>query len=309
MRRPVHQDPAPGRRVALITLCVPSHETIDVIADQLRALTQVRYPHDSWILDEGADPEIEALAAELGVRYFTRKGLPLWNQPGPPFQAKTKAGNVNAWLDYVRDGGPATTTSSSSSTSTTTPRPSTSSARSATSTTPTSPGSRRPASAPTSTAGPRAAWPSRTSSSRARCRWASTATAARRSSSARIRATGPRRSARSAATSRRARRTTSTPWCSPPRGFTGVYVPEIIAEGDGPSDFGTYLASSSPGRTRWCRSSSGTRRASCGATRPRRRSSSSWRRAGTRSGRCRSRSCGSCPWSRCSPATASPTSR
>ena len=38
---------------------------------------------------------------ELGVRYFTRKGKPLWNQPGPPFQAKTKAGNVNAWLDYV----------------------------------------------------------------------------------------------------------------------------------------------------------------------------------------------------------------
>ena len=105
MRRPVHQEPAPGRRVALITLCVPSHETIDVIADQLRALTQVRYPHDSWVLDEGADPEIEALAADLGVRYFTRKGKPLWNQPGPPFQAKTKAGNVNAWLDFVEMEG------------------------------------------------------------------------------------------------------------------------------------------------------------------------------------------------------------
>src|SRR4051794_28764894 len=46
MRRPVHQAPPAGRKVALITLCVPSHETIDVIADQLRALTQVRYPHD-----------------------------------------------------------------------------------------------------------------------------------------------------------------------------------------------------------------------------------------------------------------------
>ena len=47
------------------------------------------------------DPDVEALAAELGVRYFTRKGRPAWNQPGPPFQAKTKAGNVNAWLDHV----------------------------------------------------------------------------------------------------------------------------------------------------------------------------------------------------------------
>lgn len=105
MRRPVHMDPAPGRRVALITLCVPSHETLDVIADQLRAMTEVRYPHDSWVLDEGGDPDVERIALELGVRYFTRKGMPLWNQPGPPFQAKTKAGNVNAWLDFVEMEG------------------------------------------------------------------------------------------------------------------------------------------------------------------------------------------------------------
>ena len=101
MRRPEHMEPAPDRRVAMITLCVPSHETLDVIAAQLEALTRVRYPHDSWVLDEGGDPDVEALAAELGVRYFTRKGRSAWNQPGAPFQAKTKAGNVNAWLDHV----------------------------------------------------------------------------------------------------------------------------------------------------------------------------------------------------------------
>ena len=101
MRRPVHMEPAPDLRVAMITLCVPSHETLDVIAAQLEAMTRVRYPHDSWVLDEGADPDVEALAARLGVRYFTRKNSWAWNQPGPPFQAKTKAGNVNAWLDHV----------------------------------------------------------------------------------------------------------------------------------------------------------------------------------------------------------------
>jgi cellulose synthase (UDP-forming) len=101
MRRPRHMEPAPDRRVAMITLCVPSHESLDVIAAQLEALTRVRYPHDSWVLDEGGDPDVEALAAEFGVRYFTRKGRWAWNQPGPPFQAKTKAGNVNAWLDHV----------------------------------------------------------------------------------------------------------------------------------------------------------------------------------------------------------------
>lgn len=105
MRVPVHRNPAEGTRVALITLCVPSHETTAVIERQLTALTEVRYPHDSWVLDEGADPQVAALAADLGVRYFTRAGVPEWNQPGPPFQARTKAGNVNAWLDHLgREG-------------------------------------------------------------------------------------------------------------------------------------------------------------------------------------------------------------
>ncbi|MCJ7812185.1 hypothetical protein MUP95_02555, partial [bacterium] len=34
-----------------------------------------------------------------GVEHFTRKGIEKWNQSKPPFQKKTKAGNVNAWLD------------------------------------------------------------------------------------------------------------------------------------------------------------------------------------------------------------------
>ena len=103
MRRPRHVPAPPGLRVAIITLCVPSHESIDVIERQLRAIAAVRYPHDSWVLDEGGDPEVERIARALGVRYFTRRGVPRWNQPGPPFQARTKAGNVNAWLDAVAD--------------------------------------------------------------------------------------------------------------------------------------------------------------------------------------------------------------
>jgi cellulose synthase (UDP-forming) len=105
MRRPIYVAPEPGRQVAMVTLCVPSHETYDVIAAQLRALTRVSYPHDSWVLDEGADPAVELLAGQLGVRYFTRSGEEQYNQPGPPFQAKTKAGNVNAWLDHIEAEG------------------------------------------------------------------------------------------------------------------------------------------------------------------------------------------------------------
>ena len=80
MRRPVHYPAPAGRRVAMITLCVPSHESMDIIGRQLRALKAVRYPHDSWVLDEGASPEIELLALSLGVKYFTRKGIERYNQ-------------------------------------------------------------------------------------------------------------------------------------------------------------------------------------------------------------------------------------
>jgi cellulose synthase (UDP-forming) len=101
MRRPVEVTPKPGMRVALITLCVPGHESVEVIRGQLEALQRVSYEHDSWVLDEGASAEVKALAEELGVRYFTRRGVERWNEPRPPFQKATKAGNVNAWLDHI----------------------------------------------------------------------------------------------------------------------------------------------------------------------------------------------------------------
>jgi cellulose synthase (UDP-forming) len=99
MRRPRPVAAPSGLRVALITLCVPAKESLDVISQQLKALAAVRYPHDSWVLDEGNDPAVREIALRLGVRYFSRAGVQHYNQPSPPFQAKTKAGNVNAWLD------------------------------------------------------------------------------------------------------------------------------------------------------------------------------------------------------------------
>ena len=100
MRRPVPVAAPEGLRVAMVTLCVPSHESIDVIERQLRSLVAVRYPHDSWVLDEGGDPEVERLAAARSACGTSAvRASPRYNQPGPPFKAKTKAGNVNAWLD------------------------------------------------------------------------------------------------------------------------------------------------------------------------------------------------------------------
>lgn len=104
MRIPKHIPAPQGLKVAIISPCVPSKESIEIIERQLRSLVAVTYPHDSWILDEEDDPEVAALCARYGVRHFSRKGVAKWNQPQPPFQAKTKAGNVNAWLfEYGAD--------------------------------------------------------------------------------------------------------------------------------------------------------------------------------------------------------------
>jgi hypothetical protein len=84
MKRPVEVRARSHMHVALITPCVPAHESLDVIRDQLEALQNVEYPHDSWILDEGGSPEVRALAEEHGVNYFTRRGVDRWNQPRPP---------------------------------------------------------------------------------------------------------------------------------------------------------------------------------------------------------------------------------
>lgn len=91
-----------GKRVAVISLCVPSKESIEIVEKQLQAMPGITYPHDSWILDEGNSSEIKKLAKKYGVKYFSRRGVRKYNQLLPPFKKKTKAGNVNAWLDHVK---------------------------------------------------------------------------------------------------------------------------------------------------------------------------------------------------------------
>ena len=117
MRKPVPvsiSDVPPGTigKVAVITLTVPGSESLSIVRRQLNAMRDIRYPHDSWILvDKEPSPIIEQMARELGVSYFCRHddrtwgsaGVAAWNRAEPPFQTKTKAGNVNAWLDEYGD--------------------------------------------------------------------------------------------------------------------------------------------------------------------------------------------------------------
>jgi hypothetical protein len=96
---PVPVEPPVGLRVALLTTIVPSSEPLDIAERTLRKMLQIAYlgQVDVWILDEGDDPRVKALARRLGVRHFSRKGRPEYNQPAGEFRARTKAGNHNAW--------------------------------------------------------------------------------------------------------------------------------------------------------------------------------------------------------------------
>jgi cellulose synthase (UDP-forming) len=95
-RRP-SPNPRPGMKVAFITTFVPGTEGLDLLERTLPAMLSTRYPHDTWLLDEGADPAAKALCEKLGVHYFTRHGTREYNLVAGPFTAKTKGGNHNAW--------------------------------------------------------------------------------------------------------------------------------------------------------------------------------------------------------------------
>lgn len=100
-RHPGRRIAPKNKKVAVITPCVPSKESIDVIEAQLKAMTKIKYPHDNWILDEGGSRKVKKLARKYGVKYFSRKGIKKYNQMDMPFLEKTKSGNVNAWLHTV----------------------------------------------------------------------------------------------------------------------------------------------------------------------------------------------------------------
>src|SRR6185369_6591294 len=98
-RDPIPVDPPIGLRVAILTTIVPTKEPIEIVERTLRKMQHIAYAGsvDVWILDEGDDIEVRRMAARLGVRHFSRKGRPEYNQVSGPYRAKSKAGNHNAW--------------------------------------------------------------------------------------------------------------------------------------------------------------------------------------------------------------------
>jgi hypothetical protein len=98
-RDPIPTMPPIGLRVAILTTIVPDKEPVEVVERTLRRMRDIVYcgTVDVWILDEGDEPAVKAMAARLGVRHFSRTDRPEYNQSSGPFRARTKAGNHNAW--------------------------------------------------------------------------------------------------------------------------------------------------------------------------------------------------------------------
>ena len=87
MRRPIHRQPSRGWRVGVATTFVPSAEPIEMLERSVAAMAALDYPHDTWVLDEGDDPEVRALCARLGVKHFSRHGVRAYQADSGRFES------------------------------------------------------------------------------------------------------------------------------------------------------------------------------------------------------------------------------
>ncbi|HEX9164803.1 MAG TPA: glycosyltransferase family 2 protein [Gemmatimonadales bacterium] len=82
--------PQPVPEGRTVDLFIPTYnEPVALLRDTVVCALSVRYPHETWLLDDGNRPEVKALAAELGCRYLARTD-----------RSHAKAGNLNNALRH-----------------------------------------------------------------------------------------------------------------------------------------------------------------------------------------------------------------
>lgn len=86
-QRPSPAEPSPSATVDVFITTY--NEDVDLVMSTARAAKDIRFPHRTYILDDGARAEMARAAEELGVGYITRS--PDWRNK--PLHAK--AGNIN----------------------------------------------------------------------------------------------------------------------------------------------------------------------------------------------------------------------
>jgi cellulose synthase (UDP-forming) len=85
-----HHDPEPALPGRTVDVFIPTYnEPVALLRDTVVCAVSMRYPHTTWILDDGNRPEVRALAEELDCRYLARIG-----------GAHAKAGNLNNALAH-----------------------------------------------------------------------------------------------------------------------------------------------------------------------------------------------------------------
>src|SRR5215208_3110507 len=98
MMKPTPMSLLPGWKVGVATTYVPGLESFEMLEKTVTALLTMRYPHDTWVLDEGDNEDVKDLCERLGAHYFSRKPLTQYQTPSGRYAARTKHGNYNAWL-------------------------------------------------------------------------------------------------------------------------------------------------------------------------------------------------------------------
>jgi cellulose synthase (UDP-forming) len=98
---PIPMTPIQNQRLAVLTTIVPGKEPFELVAETLEAMQRIEPGSnntlDVWLLDEGNDPYIKSRCKAMGVKHFSRKGIAKWNTESGQFRARTKHGNHNAW--------------------------------------------------------------------------------------------------------------------------------------------------------------------------------------------------------------------
>jgi cellulose synthase/poly-beta-1,6-N-acetylglucosamine synthase-like glycosyltransferase len=101
MKRPLPMGASAGWRVAAVTTIMPGSESLEMLEQTLKAMIEIEYPHDVWVLDEGDDDRVKKICRDLGAKHFSRRNMPQYQTESGKFQANSKHGNYNAWLNAV----------------------------------------------------------------------------------------------------------------------------------------------------------------------------------------------------------------
>src|SRR4026209_2291819 len=89
-RRRIHE-PVPALPGRTVDVFIPTYnEPVALLRDTAVCAISMRYPHTTWLLDDGNRPEVRALAEELGCRYLARTD-----------RSPARAGNLNHALTHA----------------------------------------------------------------------------------------------------------------------------------------------------------------------------------------------------------------